>query len=47
MACLLQVELLYSCLIGSDGSTLHTDRVLQNGLRSLLSNLVIGLITVL
>jgi hypothetical protein len=44
---LLQLELLNTSLIGSDGSTLDTDRVLLDGLSSINGDLVVGLVTVL
>lgn len=44
---LLQLELLNTSLIGSDGSTLDTDRVLLDGLGGINGDLVVGLITVL
>ena len=43
---LLQLELLHTALIGSDGSTLDADTILLDGLGTVGSNLVIGLITV-
>ena len=44
---LLELELLYTGLIGSDGSALNTDGVLLDGLSGINSDLVVGLITVL
>lgn len=44
---LLQLELLNSGLIGSDGGALDTDRVLLDGLGGINGDLVVGLITVL
>lgn len=44
---LLQLELLNTSLIGSDGSTLDTNTILLDGLSSVDGDLVIGLVTVL
>lgn len=44
---LLEVELLDTGLIRSDGSALDTDLVLDDSLRSVDGDLVVGLITVL
>ena len=44
---LLELELLYTGLIGSDGGALNTDRVLLDSLGSVNGDLVVGLITVL
>lgn len=44
---LLQLELLNTGFIGSDGGTLDTDLVLQDGLSGISGNLIIGLVTVL
>lgn len=44
---LLQLELLNSGLIGSDGGALDSDRVLLDGLGGINGDLVVGLITVL
>lgn len=44
---LLQLELFDSLLIGSNGGTLDTDRVLLDGLGGVDGDLIIGLVTVL
>lgn len=43
---LLQVELLNTGLIGSDGGTLDTDTILLDGLSGINGDLVVGLVTV-
>lgn len=43
----LELELLDTSLVGGDGSALHTDRVLLDGLSGINGDLVVGLITVL
>ena len=47
MLTLLQLELLNTGLIGSDGGALDTDTILLDGLSGLGGDLVIGLVTVL
>lgn len=44
---LLQLELLHTSLIGSDGGALDTNAILLDGLSGFDGNLVIGLVTVL
>lgn len=46
MRTLLQLELLNTSLIGSDGGALDTDTILLDSLGSLNGDLVIGLVTV-
>ena len=43
---LLQLELLYTSLVGGDGGALDTNGVLLDGLGGINGNLVVGLITV-
>ena len=44
---LLELEFLHSLLVWCDGRALDTDRVLLDGLGSIESDLVVGLVTVL